>query len=347
MSIVKKVTGYTLLGLVGLSVFGAFTWWPHVTFLMSALSKVESMADVSELPGVIHDRWTDSWSDADKVAQDEFSRFIGETLAEGNTDALQSVTLDALLDSLATLHRTSEDKLLRYLATHPGWRLSGEPGQQKAIRRGVIDGSWKTSLNGYQRFADDYNVRQVIYWQAPTHLMSQGLEDRSFHQASDLTVEVAAEARSELRQAMLGYLDTEMTSLNVAEETSVYQQMKTRSYIRSGKPSLRVFRSFQPGLYDSHIWVNPGEPGRIYLKAFRILPDTPLSEDRLPGRTMEWIGWSNDQDDMFFSNSHFTIYEGDWGDYYAARFEVWFIPEGGSARRKLLEKDYIIEGWQR
>ena len=41
------------------------------------------------------------------------------------------------------------------------------------------------------------------------------------------------------------------------------------------------------------------------------------------------------------------IGEGDWGKYYAARFEVWFDPDSGAPERKLLEKNFKIEGWQR
>jgi hypothetical protein len=74
---------------------------------------------------------------------------------------------------------------------------------------------------------------------------------------------------------------------------------------------------------------------------------TPLSETRLKERSNEWVGWSSDPNELFFSNTDFTIYEGDWGKPYAARFEVWFQPDSGAMERKLLEKVYKIEGWQR
>lgn len=50
---------------------------------------------------------------------------------------------------------------------------------------------------------------------------------------------------------------------------------------------------------------------------------------------------------MFFSEASFTIYEGDWDKPYAARFEVWFVPDSGKPERKLMEKVFKIEGWQR
>jgi hypothetical protein len=40
-----------------------------------------------------------------------------------------------------------------------------------------------------------------------------------------------------------------------------------------------------------------------------------------------------------------TIYEGDWGKPYAARFEVWFKPDNGGNEQKLFQKNYKIEGW--
>ena len=74
---------------------------------------------------------------------------------------------------------------------------------------------------------------------------------------------------------------------------------------------------------------------------------TPLSAARLKEASNEWIGWSDDPGELFLSNTHITIYEGDWGKPYAARFEVWFVPDSGSPQRKLIEKVYKIEGWQR
>ena len=68
---------------------------------------------------------------------------------------------------------------------------------------------------------------------------------------------------------------------------------------------------------------------------------------RLKERSNEWVGWSTDPNKIFCANSHFTIYEGDWGKPYAARFEVWFEPDSGGEPRKLLEEVFKIEGWQR
>jgi hypothetical protein len=59
------------------------------------------------------------------------------------------------------------------------------------------------------------------------------------------------------------------------------------------------------------------------------------------------MAWSTNATERFGAKAGFTIYEGDWGKPYAARFEVWFKPDAGGAERKLAERTFKIEGWQR
>lgn len=120
-----------------------------------------------------------------------------------------------------------------------------------------------------------------------------------------------------------------------------------KSNIKNDKPSIELRKSFQPGIYDSAIRVNPGEPGRIYLKAYEITKNYPLSADILKEKSNKQIGWSENPSEIFLSDTHFKIYEGDWEKPYAARFEVWFIPYSGSPEQKLLERNFKIEGWTR
>ena len=85
------------------------------------------------------------------------------------------------------------------------------------------------------------------------------------------------------------------------------------------------------------------------MKAFEITQNTPLSTKRLKEKSTKSV--FNSTDSLYkyrLSDSpDFTIYEGDWGKPYAARFELWFVPENGRQERKLIEKIYKIEGWQR
>jgi len=43
----------------------------------------------------------------------------------------------------------------------------------------------------------------------------------------------------------------------------------------------------------------------------------------------------------------FTVYEGDWGDYYAVRVEVWHHDTSTGSEHKVNEKIYRMQGWQR
>jgi hypothetical protein len=103
----------------------------------------------------------------------------------------------------------------------------------------------------------------------------------------------------------------------------------------------------QGGIYSVCAYVNPGESGYAYLKVFEATKNTPLSTSRIPERSTEFIGWSDNPTEEFFYNSEITVYEGDWGVYYPARFELWFVPDSGKPERKLVEKVFKIEGWQR
>ena len=72
----------------------------------------------------------------------------------------------------------------------------------------------------------------------------------------------------------------------------------------------------------------------------------PLSEDSIPVRSKVTID-STIAFSQLVHNKSFTIYEGDWDDYYAARIEVWFQNKETKEECKLLEKVYRVDGWMR
>ena len=117
--------------------------------------------------------------------------------------------------------------------------------------------------------------------------------------------------------------------------------------VKQGDPDFYLVNGFQGGLYSVYAYVNPGEEGRLYLKVFEATRNTPLSKSRIAERSTEYLGWSDDPAEVFFYNTRITVYEGSWGIYYPARFELWFSPASGEPERKLLEKIYMIEGWER
>lgn len=109
----------------------------------------------------------------------------------------------------------------------------------------------------------------------------------------------------------------------------------------------QLYNSFQPGLYHYDFWTKKIAPGVIYLKAYEVTQNYPLSVERLREGSAIGIGNASDTLVRVSTNSFFTIYEGDWGKPYAARFEVWYKPGVGGVERKLFEKIFRIEGWQR
>jgi hypothetical protein len=106
-----------------------------------------------------------------------------------------------------------------------------------------------------------------------------------------------------------------------------------------------LYNTELPGIYDFVIWTNKIESGTVYLKAYEITNDYPLSPDRLQDNTK--IKVFNPKESINqFGPSTFIISEGDWDKFYAARFELWFKPNLGDKReRKLIEKIYKIEGY--
>lgn len=108
-----------------------------------------------------------------------------------------------------------------------------------------------------------------------------------------------------------------------------------------------LYNDNQPGLYKYDLWINSNESGTAYLKAYEITKNRELSSGSLLKRSSVRIEETNDSIVCFGTKDHFTIYEGDWDQPYAARFEVWFKPDNGGDERKITERNYIIEGWQR
>ena len=149
----------------------------------------------------------------------------------------------------------------------------------------------------------------------------------------------------QMTKAALDFTEEEFTALLKNQDD--WSKLLPPGSIRQGKPDLILYNDMQGGIYAAHLWCNPGEKGTVYLKAFEITKNTPLSAARLKACTRNVSGWSNDPQQQFCTGMYFTIYEGEWEQFYGARFEVWFVPDSGGTERKLMEKNYKIQGWTR
>jgi len=100
---------------------------------------------------------------------------------------------------------------------------------------------------------------------------------------------------------------------------------------------------YEGGVYSYDFYYGPLPAGEIYLRCFEVTENIPLSENFLTEDSRVEISQTTSFSKLVDQQS-FTISEGDMGDYYAARIEVWFENETTRKEKKLLEKVYRIEG---
>ena len=276
------------------------------------------------------------------------------------------------LPSLARLRKEHPQLLDRFLAAHPGWRVYEERGDRFSTRRWMAGNAWRITLHGYySEFDHDsrrFQSRTTLgfsgdAWARGAQRITPGtrtavnvsrgndlMESHVVIPVEDVLVELFEQSDAPERRitvAAVTELEREFAALLAAPDWSHAEKLLPRGAIMFGAPSIELSESFQWGLYNAAVRCNPGKPGRVYLKAFEITRNYPLSTDRLKSATNEWGGWSDDPGQQFLSETHFTICEGDWGQFYGARFEVWFEPDDGSDESKLLERNFKIQGWMR
>ena len=100
------------------------------------------------------------------------------------------------------------------------------------------------------------------------------------------------------------------------------------------------------GMYQYDFYYGPLPAGEIYLKCFEVTENIPLSETRIKKRSRVKFDTTTSFTKLV-DKQGFVIYEGDWGDYYAARIEVWYKNAATKEEKKLAEKVYRVEGWMR
>jgi len=114
--------------------------------------------------------------------------------------------------------------------------------------------------------------------------------------------------------------------------------------LESDTLQFHLYQSFQPGLYEYDVWINSELGGTVYLKAYEITQNHRLSEESITERSRISIKKTKGQYKRFGTDRYFTIYEGDFGEPYGSRIEVWYESEMGD-EKLILQENYIIEGW--
>lgn len=296
----------------------------------------------------------------------------------------QDATIEATLPNLVALRQEAPNILWDYFTFSPAWRVHEERETRYATRRWQWqDSGWQSELHNscltsgdfYPQTIPGFQICFVLQsspetsWYTDPSIALLSPDDRvDIATSSDASgavgkyssdvvitmprlairlLEQSPTPERVLSKTILAYLEQAIAPLVDAPTQSTVRELLSEEGVRTGEPSIELWQGGQSGIYNATLWANPGEPGRVYLKAFEVTQGTPLSAEYLYDRSHEWLGWSDDPDELFLSNSRFTIYEGDWDDFYAARFEVWFEPDSGGSDRKLLERVFKIEGWQR
>ena len=310
------------------------------------------------------------------VAQDGLEGALVEVLTTGGTGD-SSVTADITNIEYLALHFPALFR--RYLATCPAWRVFREGDYVFATRRFLIGGVWRYDLSGYYtNYALDpwleahlpaFQFRLTIGLSGK--VWRDGHSDMTYVNAGDThrlllsgdghmkqsdcvvsaptaVVEVFEQSTADerrLTKVAFRHLNAEL--LPLVREPS-WQTIRTHvpaGGIRHGEASFNLRQGEQPGLYNSELWINAGEAGMVYLRAYEVTKGTPLSVQRLKEDSNEYVGWSEDPKELFLSNAFFFLSEGALGEPYVARFEVWFAPETGASERKLMERIFKIQGW--
>ena len=109
---------------------------------------------------------------------------------------------------------------------------------------------------------------------------------------------------------------------------------------------LQIWNDFQGGMYTYDFYYPALEEGVVFLRCYEATENIPLSEEPISVASRVATP-STTSFSRVVEGRRFIIYPGDWGDYYAARIEVWHKDAKTGKERKLMEKVYRVEGWQR
>lgn len=296
----------------------------------------------------------------------------------------ENATVDVNLPDLQYFAEGKTDIFLRYLKASSEWKVFEERGEiicyKRVLHKSGEDILWQTSRNGYEHNKpdipekDQYQIRYLFRFSEDS--------SSSYNSWADTTKVGPTEGKIQLKlksddQGIESYLVVGQQGLwfEFFEQSNREKRVKTREALQWIEEYLKNIRKYEKeiqqkgfasklmpqqikiiseikieeeqwGIYNVYAWINPGKEGYIYLKVFNADTNERLSEESISESSEEYIGWSDDPSVLFFSHSLITIYEGDWEDFYDAKFELWFHPEDGSAEAKLLETTFKVCGWE-
>lgn len=318
---------------------------------------------------------TGTWDINIPKVSDEFQDTVRKALAVRGNNTTQFMPVMPSLRKASTDH---PDTFSDYIEASPDWHVFMNQSDRFASRLwscGGGRGKKGSYISKPSSDDDDFQIRCLLCLDRqqesrhsvqhvqegikpakPKMSMGNNLhESRVMIECGGVWVEIFEQSGNRERRvtkATVALLEQEFSEFlrNPADAVAA-AQARTRELARrlagEGNQPFRLVTGSQPGIYNVVYSLNPGEPGTVYLKAFEVSKGTPLSVDELKRGSKTRMIWSTDPSERFGVSEGFMISEGDWGKPYAARFEVWFKPDSGNSDRKLAERIFRIEGWQR
>ncbi|MEM7015310.1 MAG: hypothetical protein AAF585_27955 [Verrucomicrobiota bacterium] len=363
----RKVMGFSSLIILIVSTILAIPFSAAVLIYFSVVVGDDFATGLTLPTGVHLEIPKDSHNHTATIPDDPYQTALLKSLA---TPGTSDPRITPGIPSLGKLYAGHPDLLMQYLTAHPAWHVHIHRGNKHAMRRWVRNGRWERSLNGYYSafgsVPHEYQTRTNIglsgkAWfgraqqlrtgslVTPIVTLSGSLQQSAIQfDESEIVVELFEQSDAlerRLTKTAIAELEKEFGALLADPTWKSAASLLPPGAITTGQPSFQLYNAMQPGIYNAEIWCNPGEPGQIYLKAFEITKGTQLSKHELRNDASEFVGWSANSNELFAADVHFTISEGDWGQYYGGRFEVWFKPDAKGPDRKLMDSNWKIEGW--
>ena len=318
----------------------------------------------------------------EKLETDRYSQALLNAASDSRSAHMTLLCDIAVMEDLS---KQDPERLWRYLACNPGWRFAHTYGRDGAERRVLKDGQWHIQeweyLQNCENSGDDFEIEsdesqctitigdlefygtkcksgESVRLEAVPEDGSQidceivcfgdgislGVYERTdfptcrvMQTAFDLTKEEFAKVRNATNWPMLKA---------AMPEGSVRRGPSTLDLLASGSNDSDVLR------YSYQAWINSGEKGETYLRAFEVsqgvelgIP-TPMDGGSMKNSTREYAGWSDDLEEKFLVGSKIFL-PGSRRKTYAVRLEVWFIPANGGPERKLVERVFKVKGQER
>ena len=112
------------------------------------------------------------------------------------------------------------------------------------------------------------------------------------------------------------------------------------------KPTIVLAERGQPGMYKLLLVVPRDYPrGSFRISAREYTKGRELSTRELD--TMQLTPRPCGRICQLACTGTFTVYSGEWGEYYASVWELHFTPEGGGESRCVNSQLYLMQGWSR